>query len=66
MPGILMSRNTRSGASRSIMPHALLAGGRLQDIVAFVFQNHPQRVADARLVVNHQDSGLQRVSVRTV
>ena len=66
MPGILMSRNTRSGASRSIMRTRVFAGGRLNDVVALVFQNHPQRVADARFVVNDQDPRFQRGSVRTV
>ena len=45
---------------------AFVAGGGLQHLVAFVFENHPQRVADGGLVVDDQDARLQRDSVRMV
>ena len=48
MPGILMSRNTRSGASRSASASAFLAGRRAEHVVALVLEDHPQRVADRR------------------
>ena len=56
MPGILTSSSTRSGASRSTSASALLAGGGAEELVAFVLERHPQRVADGRLVVDDQDA----------
>ena len=56
MPGILMSSNTRSGASRSISGKPFLAGRGADELVALVLEHHPQRVADGRLVVDDQDA----------
>ena len=56
MPGILMSSRTRSGASRSTSASAFLSRRGADELVAFVFENHPQRVADGRLVVDDQDA----------
>ena len=56
MPGILMSRNTRSGALALDHARGLLAGGRAEELVALVLEDHPQRVADGRLVVDDQDA----------
>ena len=66
MPGILMSRNTRSGASRSTSVDAFLAGRRQHHVVALVLEDHLQRVADRGLVVDDQDAWFHRDSVRTV
>ena len=57
MPGILMSRNTRSGGSRSTAASALGPDGPPHELVALVLEDHPQRVADGRLVVDDQDAG---------
>ena len=35
---------------------AFLAGGRADELVAFVFERHAQRVANGGLVVDHQDA----------
>ena len=35
---------------------ALLAGGGADEVVPFVFERHPQRVADGRFVVDDQDA----------
>ena len=52
MPPILMSRKTRSGGSRSTSatPSGPLDG--LLHVVALVLEDHPDRPADLRLVVN--------------
>ncbi len=55
MSGILMSRNTRSGGSRSTIASPSGAGRRQQALVAFVLEDHPQRVANGRFVVDHQN-----------
>ena len=56
-PGILMSRNTRSGISRSAMASAFRPGAGGEHFVAVVFENHPHRVADGGLVVDDEDAG---------
>ena len=44
---------------------ALFAGRRLHDFVAFVLEDHLQRVADRGFVVDDQDAWFHRISVRT-
>ena len=56
MPGILTSRSTRSGASRSTSASPSWPVAAPTNVVAFVLEGHPQRVADGRLVVDDQDA----------
>ena len=44
----------------------LLAGRGADEFVVLVLEDHPQRVADRRLVVNDQDARFQRSSILTV
>ena len=60
MPGILMSRNTRSGASRSISVRPSWPVAAPMYVVALVFQDHPQRSRMAGLVIDDQDAGFHR------
>ena len=61
MPGILMSRKTRSGASRSAsaMPSGPLE--RLDDLVVVVAQDHPDRAADLGLVIDDENACFHRI-----
>ena len=56
MPGILTSRNTRSGASRSASASPSGAARRLEHLVALVLEDHPERLPDLRFVINDEDS----------
>ena len=58
MPGILMSRKTRSGVSRSATVRPSWPDPAVKDLVALVLENHPHRVADGRLVVDDENPGL--------
>ena len=66
MPGILMSRRTRSGRSRCTTVDTVLAGGRADELVVLVLEDHLQRVADGGLVVDDQDAGFHVKSILTV
>ena len=52
-----MSRNTRSGVSRSASVSPSWPDPAVRHFVAVVFQNHPHRVADGGLVIDDEDPG---------
>ncbi len=56
MPGILMSRKHEVRRLALGEREALLAASRPDELVAVVLEDHPQRVADRRLVVDDQDA----------
>ena len=49
MPGIFTSSSTRSDALALGEREPFLAGRRADELVAFVLERHPQRIADGRL-----------------
>ena len=66
MPGILTSRKMQIGRFALGLRDAVFAGGRGQDFVTLVLEDHLQRVADRRLVVDDENPWLHRRSIRTV
>ena len=56
MPGIFTSSSTRSGASRSASASPSWPVAAPHELVPFVFERHPQRVANGRFVVDDQDA----------